>query len=116
MESSFSLQLEYTIETLMSPIGAISAIAWVFLLIALIFSPKAKWLALIAMLWFAAFSFYVEEHVAVPLATPLNQIRAHGRLLSTALLISLVVPAFLAVRGWHKHSLERLWSCSSFLN
>ncbi len=99
-ESGFTAQLRYTIDTLMSPMGALAACAWVLLLIAMVFSPKTKWLALIAMMWCSALSFYVKDQATIQLATPLDQIRGHGRLIGTALLIALAVPALLASRGW----------------
>ena len=54
-------------------------------------------------MWCAAFSFYVEEHVAVHLATPLDQVSTHGRLLCTAFIVALLLPASLAPRGWRLH-------------
>lgn len=100
MEDTFTKQLQYTVQTLGSPVGAVAIMVWIGLLLALFISPKMKWVILVLMMWFAAMSFYVEQFNVVRLSFPLDQVQNQGRNGTTAFLAALLLPAIAAPRGW----------------
>jgi hypothetical protein len=101
MESGFTAQLDYAIETLSSPAGAIAMLLGVVMAVSLFFSPKVKWLVLTILFWVSTFAFFIGPgKKVVRFAFPLEQIRSNGRTIVTGMLLALLIPALISARGW----------------
>jgi hypothetical protein len=101
MDEGFTTQLNYAIDTLLSPAGGFALLAGLMLLISLFFSPKIKWLVLTGAIWISTLAFFLTPgKMPIHMAFPLEQLRNNGRSIAAGLLIALLIPAVTSPRGW----------------
>jgi hypothetical protein len=103
----FQQQLQFFYENLTSRDGIIGVIIILMLIVGHFAFKDLKWWIMPLILWCATLSFQVDigETRAVILAPPLEQLQLNARPLCLALIFTLLVPTFLASRGWRRHLL-----------
>jgi hypothetical protein len=103
--SLFQQQLEYFFDTMTRPEGVIGLLVMISILIAHFASKELKWWIMALVLWLSSLAFQINvgEAQPVPLAPPLQQIRVNARPLCLAMTFTLLIPTFMAARGWRYH-------------
>src|SRR5438046_2932432 len=103
--SLFQQQFEYVLDTLTRPEGVIGLLVVLSILIAHFASKELKWWILALVLWLSslAFQFDIGDVHPIPLAPPLQIIRVNARPLCLAMNFTLLIPTFMAARGWRYH-------------
>ena len=103
--SLFQLQLEYVLDTLTRPEGVIGLLVVLSILIAHFASKELKWWIMALVLWLSslAFQFDIGDVHPVVLAQPLQMFRVNARPLCLAMDFTLLIPTFMAARGWRTH-------------
>lgn len=106
-DSGFSAILNQFFKLFLTPTGVIGLVGLLALLLILLVTRNVKWMVLAAMLYMASFGFFLTDtEVLIALAVPLDQLRAFGRPLCSALLVALLVPALMSTRGWRIHAVS----------
>lgn len=93
-------QFAFFIQQLSTPIGMLAVMLFVVALFLVMFVPFMRWVYLGIAMWTSTLGFYgyarIGENI---LMTPLQQIRDYGRPITSALLITLLIPALMGQRG-----------------
>jgi hypothetical protein len=94
--------LDRFFDTMFSFEGMIGVTVLVILFIAAIAFPGLKWILLTAMFYFSTMGIQGSRWFVAHFFSPLQQIVENGRSLTWVLLALLLVPTFLARRGWRR--------------
>src|SRR5215469_1502352 len=98
----FTSEMNYALQTLTSPVGAVAVFVFLILLIFVLMNAQAKWWVIALTIWLSSVAFFIKDHRVTPLAVPLQSIVNQGRSLTSAMLILLLPTALLASRGWRR--------------
>lgn len=93
-------QLHQLLHTLHTPVGVGMAAVFLGLVLALIIRPAWRWPVVSVLIYVSALGFFNKPWFQTHFIAPLEILRDHGRSISGALLIVLLIPTLQSHRGW----------------